>query len=163
MCFGKNLMALLRRRRSPEPTREFCYGKIHRCVVTEANLDYEGSITLDPALMRAAGIALYTKVEVVNVSRREAARIMTYAIAGEEGSGVVCLNGAAAHHFARGDIAIIMAYEQVPVRCLPTRTHTVVHTAGAAGPDAKPPNKMINVVVHDSGALFSALRGGRGP
>src|SRR5215469_5662749 len=104
-----------------EPTREYCYGKIHRCVVTQAELDFVGSITIDPVLLRAARILPHTKVEVVNISRRDAARIMTYVIEGPESSGVICLNGAAAHHFNRGDLAIIMAYEQVPVSLIPHR------------------------------------------
>ncbi|MCL2468926.1 MAG: aspartate 1-decarboxylase [Alphaproteobacteria bacterium] len=109
-----------------EPMREYCYGKIHRCVVTQAELDYAGSITVDAALLRAAGIYPHTKVEVVNLSRKDAARIMTYVIEGEENSGIICLNGAAAHHFSKGDLAIIMGYEQVPVSQIPHRQHTVV-------------------------------------
>jgi aspartate 1-decarboxylase len=116
-----------------EPTREFCYGKIHRCVVTQAELDYVGSITIDPALLRAARILPHTKVEVVNVTRKDAARIMTYAIEGPENSGVICLNGAAAHHFERGDLAIIMAYEQVPVSLIPNRQHVTVQVNGEEG------------------------------
>ena len=86
-------------------------GKIHRATVTEANLDYEGSITLDPDLMEAAGILPYEQVAVVDVTN--GARLETYAIKGERGSGEVCINGAAAHLCHRGDTVIIIAYQQV--------------------------------------------------
>ena len=82
--------------------------KIHRVSVTDANLNYIGSITIDENLMDEAGIIEYEKVQVVNVTN--AARIETYAIRGERGSGTICLNGAAAHLFNVGDIVIIMAY-----------------------------------------------------
>ncbi|MGN0612269.1 MAG: aspartate 1-decarboxylase [Porcipelethomonas sp.] len=82
--------------------------KIHRAVTTEANLNYVGSITIDSALMKASGILEYEKVQVVNVNN--GSRIETYAICGEENSGVICLNGAAARCAAPGDIVIIMAY-----------------------------------------------------
>ena len=82
--------------------------KIHRASVTDANLNYIGSITIDENLMDAAGIIEYEKVQVVNITNGE--RIETYAIRGERGSGTICLNGAAAHLFHVGDIIIIMAY-----------------------------------------------------
>lgn len=116
-----------------EPTREFCYGKIHRCVVTQADLNYVGSVTIDSALLRAAHILPHTKVEVVNITRKDAARIMTYVIEGPENSGVICLNGAAAHHFERGDLAIVMAYENVPVSQIPHRAHIAVQVNGEQG------------------------------
>ena len=74
--------------------RTMMSGKIHRATVTEANLDYEGSITLDPDLMEAAGILPYEQVAVVDVTN--GARLETYAIRGRRGSGEVCVNGAAA-------------------------------------------------------------------
>jgi aspartate 1-decarboxylase len=86
-------------------------GKIHRATVTEANLEYEGSITLDPALMEAAGIFPYEQVAVVNVTN--GARLETYAIKGTRGSGEVCVNGAAAHLCHRGDTVIVIAYQQL--------------------------------------------------
>ena len=86
-------------------------GKIHRVRVTQAELGYVGSITLDTALMRAAGIYEYERVEIANVST--GARFATYVIAGEEGSGVVCVNGAAARLACVDDVLIIMAYAQV--------------------------------------------------
>jgi len=82
--------------------------KIHRATVTDANLNYIGSVTIDENLMDAAGIIEYEKVQVVDVTN--GARIETYAIRGERGSGTICLNGAAAHLFNVGDIVIIMAY-----------------------------------------------------
>ena len=91
--------------------RSMMSGKIHRATVTQANLDYEGSITLDPDLMDGAGILPYEKVHVVDVTN--GARLETYAIKGERGSGEVCINGAAAHLVHRGDIVIIIAYQQM--------------------------------------------------
>ncbi len=91
--------------------RTMMSGKIHRATVTQANLDYEGSITLDPDLMDGAGILPYEKVHVVDVTN--GARLETYAIKGERGSGEVCINGAAAHLVHRGDIVIIIAYQQM--------------------------------------------------
>lgn len=83
-------------------------GKIHRATVTQAELDYVGSITIDTALMKAAGIYEYEKVQIVDVNNGE--RFETYTIAGEENSGVICLNGAAARCVQKGDKIIIMAY-----------------------------------------------------
>lgn len=86
-------------------------GKIHRVTVTQAEVDYVGSITIDPELMAAAGILEYEKVAVVDVTN--GARLETYTIAGEPGSGIICLNGAAALLVNKGDTAIIMAYAQM--------------------------------------------------
>ena len=83
-------------------------GKIHRATVTQAELNYVGSITVDEALLGAAGIREYQKVQVVNINNGN--RIETYTIAGEKDSGVICLNGAAARHFSPNDLVIIMAY-----------------------------------------------------
>lgn len=83
-------------------------GKIHRATVTQAELDYVGSITVDTALLKAAGILEYEKVQIVDVNNGE--RFETYTIAGEEGSGVICLNGAAARCVQKGDKVIIMSY-----------------------------------------------------
>ena len=82
--------------------------KLHCVTVTEANLNYMGSITIDEALMEAVGIVEDEQVHVVNNSNGE--RIVTYVIKGERNSGVICLNGAAAHKFSPGDVVIIMAY-----------------------------------------------------
>lgn len=86
-------------------------GKIHRATVTQAEVDYVGSITIDEDLMDAAGILEYEQVHVANVSN--GSRLVTYAIAGERGSGIICLNGAAAHCASIGDKAIIMAYANI--------------------------------------------------
>ncbi|MBP5560854.1 MAG: aspartate 1-decarboxylase [Muribaculaceae bacterium] len=82
--------------------------KIHRVTVTEANLNYIGSITLDEDLMDAAGIVEGERVYIVDINNGE--RFDTYVIAGERASGVVCLNGAAARRVQPGDIVIIMSY-----------------------------------------------------
>ena len=87
---------------------EVIKSKIHRVTVTRANLDYIGSITVDRALMRASGLFEGEKVSVVNVTNGN--RVETYVIPGEEGSGAIELNGAAAHLFSAGDIVIIMSY-----------------------------------------------------
>jgi aspartate 1-decarboxylase len=86
-------------------------GKIHRATVTQANLNYEGSITLDPLLMEAAGILPYEKVHVLDVTN--GARLETYAIQGIRGSGNVCINGAAAHLVQERDIVIVLTYQDV--------------------------------------------------
>ena len=83
-------------------------GKIHRATVTQAELDYVGSITVDMDLLDAAGILEYEKVQIVDINNGE--RFETYTIAGERGSGVICLNGAAARCVQRNDKVIIMAY-----------------------------------------------------
>ena len=82
--------------------------KIHRVTVTEANLEYIGSITIDQDLLDAANIIPNERVSIVDNNNGE--RFDTYVIAGERGSGQICLNGAAAHKFQPGDVAIIMAY-----------------------------------------------------
>ena len=83
-------------------------GKIHRATVTQADLNYVGSITIDQDLLDAAGIYVNEKVQIVN--NNNGARFETYTIAGERGSGIVCLNGAAARLVQAGDIVIIMSY-----------------------------------------------------
>lgn len=90
---------------------EMMKSKIHRVTVTEANLNYIGSITIDTALIKAANILPGERVFIVNNNNGE--RFDTYVIAGEEGSGVICLNGAAARKAQPGDIVIIMAYAQM--------------------------------------------------
>ena len=86
-------------------------GKIHRATVTQAEVDYVGSITIDRDLMDAAGILEYERVQVADVER--GTRLETYVIAGEPASGVICLNGAAAQLVDVGDKVIIMAYAQM--------------------------------------------------
>ena len=90
---------------------EMMKSKIHRVHVTEANLDYIGSITVDRALLKAANIFEGERVYIVDNNNGE--RFDTYTIGGEEGSGVICLNGAAARKVQPGDRVIIMAYAQM--------------------------------------------------
>lgn len=87
---------------------QLCKSKIHRVTVTEADLHYEGSITIDENLMDAAQILEYEKVQVVNINNGE--RLETYVIKGERGSGVICLNGPAARKAQKGDMIIIITY-----------------------------------------------------
>lgn len=90
---------------------EMMQSKIHRVSVTEANLNYIGSITIDMALLKASGILPGQRVFIVNNNNGE--RFDTYVIAGEENSGVICLNGAAARKAQPGDIIIIISYAQM--------------------------------------------------
>ncbi len=92
--------------------RNMLKSKLHRARVTEANLSYEGSITIDKTLMEAADIIEYERVDVLNVNN--GARFSTYAIEGARDSGVICLNGAAARLAAPDDIVIILTYHDVP-------------------------------------------------
>jgi aspartate 1-decarboxylase len=90
---------------------EILKSKIHRATVTQAELSYVGSITIDEDLMDAANIIAYEKVQIVNNNNGE--RFETYVIKGERGSGIICLNGAAARLVQVGDIIIIMSYAQM--------------------------------------------------
>ncbi len=89
-------------------TRTMLRSKIHRIAVTERNVDYEGSVTLDSSLLAAAGALPYERVEVYDVTN--GARFATYFIEGEAGSGVCCVNGAAAHLVDDGDLLILCTY-----------------------------------------------------
>ena len=82
--------------------------KVHRAVITEANLNYVGSLTLDEDIMDAANMIEHEKIQIVNVNNGE--RIETYLIKGKRGSGVVCMNGPAARRGAEGDVIIIISY-----------------------------------------------------
>jgi aspartate 1-decarboxylase len=86
-------------------------GKIHRATVTDACLDYEGSVTVDQDLLDAAGIFENEAVQIWNVTT--GSRLTTYALAGPRGSGVVCVNGAAAHHASAGNLVIIACFIEV--------------------------------------------------
>jgi len=88
--------------------RSMMNGKIHRATVTEANLNYVGSITIDEDLLDAVGMVANEKVQIVN--NNNGARLETYIIPGERGSGIICLNGAAARLVQKGDIVIIISY-----------------------------------------------------
>mgnify|MGYP001017598732 CR=1 FL=1 len=98
--------------------------KIHRATVTEADLNYVGSITIDAALMEAANIVENEKVTIVN--NNNGARFDTYVIEGERGSGVICLNGAAARLVTKGDIVIILTYALLDAQELKTHQPTLV-------------------------------------
>ena len=90
--------------------RTVCKSKLHRATVTEANVNYAGSLTLDAELMKAADLVPYEQVHVVDVDN--GARLVTYCIEGPAGSGTVCINGAAARLVSAGDKVIIIAYVQ---------------------------------------------------
>lgn len=89
--------------------RTFVKSKIHKATVTQTDLQYEGSITLDPKLMKAADIEPFEQVHVLNLNNGN--RLETYAIKGKTNSGVVCLNGAAARRTEKGDQVIVLTYE----------------------------------------------------
>ena len=91
--------------------RRMFLGKIHRATVTQADLDYEGSVTIDAALLEAAGILPFERVEIYDVTR--GTRLATYAIEGERGRGDVGVNGAGAHLVRKGDLVILAAYAEM--------------------------------------------------
>jgi aspartate 1-decarboxylase len=88
--------------------RTMLKSKIHRATVTEANLDYQGSVTIDADLMEAADLLQFERIEVYNITNGE--RFATYAIQGRRGSGEICINGAAAHKAGVGDLVILASY-----------------------------------------------------
>ena len=88
--------------------RQMMKSKIHRATVTDSNLDYEGSIGIDPVLMEAVGIVEYEKVHVLNITNGN--RLETYTIRGVPNTGEICINGAAAHLVNTGDLVIILSY-----------------------------------------------------
>lgn len=100
--------------------RKLLKSKIHRAVVTDASLHYEGSITIDPLLMEATDIVEWEQVDVYDINNGN--RLSTYAIPGERGSGVICLNGAAARLVHVGDLIIVCSYAQYTED--ERRTHT---------------------------------------
>lgn len=99
--------------------------KIHRATVTDAQLHYEGSVTVDRTLMEAAGLVEYEQVHIWNVDNGN--RFTTYAIEGEAGSGVICLNGAAARQVSKGDLVIIAAFSAYDEKELATFQPTLVY------------------------------------
>ena len=103
---------------------EVMRAKLHRITVTEADLNYIGSITLDLDLIEAAGLVAGEKVQIVNCNNGE--RIETYVIAGERGTGQVCLNGPAARRCQPGDIVIVIAYGSMQIEAAKTFKPTVV-------------------------------------
>lgn len=105
--------------------RTMLRSKIHRARVTQCNVDYEGSITIDKSLMEAADILPYERVDVLNINN--AARFSTYVIEGRRNSGEICLNGAAARLVAKGDLVIILSYHEVPDEEAATVTPRLVY------------------------------------
>lgn len=104
---------------------DFLYAKIHRATVTDANLEYVGSITIDKALLEASNIKVNQKVEILDINNGE--RFSTYVIEGEKNSGVICLNGAAARKVQKGDKVIIVAYAILDEKEQQTFTPKIVH------------------------------------
>lgn len=121
--------------------------KIHRATITQAELNYIGSITIDEDLMDAAGIYEYEHVHIVNVN--SGTRIETYVIAGERGSGVMCLNGAAARSGQRGDLIIVMAYADMTPAELKENPPRVVFVDGE--------NKPIRVARYEKHGLLEDM------
>lgn len=99
--------------------------KVHRATITEANLNYAGSLTIDPLLMEAAGMLVHEKVQVVNINN--GARFETYLIPGQRGSGVMCLNGAAARLGHPGDLVIVITYAMMDAEEAKKHAPVVVH------------------------------------
>ena len=120
-------------------------GKIHRATVMEAQLDYVGSITIDEELLEAAGILEYEKVQIVDVNNGN--RFETYTIAGERGSGLICLNGAAARCVQVGDKIIIMSY------CEMDKDEAKIHKPLVVFVDEC--NKLLNVTNYEKHGQLS--------
>jgi aspartate 1-decarboxylase len=108
---------------------EILKSKIHRATVTDADLNYEGSITIDEDLIDAANMTVHEKVAVVNNNNGE--RFETYVIRGERGSGTICLNGAAARKVQKGDIIIILSYALMSPEEAGTFHPAVIHLDGS--------------------------------
>ena len=104
--------------------QEFLFSKIHRATVTDANLNYVGSITIDETLMKAAKIMEFQKVDILDVNNGE--RFQTYVIKGNPNSGCICLNGAAARKVQPGDKVIIVSYASLTPEEIKTHKPTVV-------------------------------------
>jgi len=105
--------------------RTMLKSKIHRATVTEGNINYEGSITIDRKLMKEADILPYEQVQVLNINN--GSRFSTYAIEGKEGNGDICLNGAAARLAVRGDLVIILTYTDVSEEEASNHKPKIVH------------------------------------
>tara|TARA_Y100000589_G_scaffold67544_1_gene59230 strand:+ start:5053 stop:5439 length:387 start_codon:yes stop_codon:yes gene_type:complete len=99
--------------------------KIHRATVTDADVDYVGSISIDSDLMKAAGIEEWEKVHVLDVTN--GSRLETYAIKAPAGSGKICINGAAAHLVHPGDLVILLTFEGIPAGEIQSYSPTIVH------------------------------------
>ena len=129
-------------------TIEMLKGKIHRATVVQAELNYVGSITVDLDLLEASGILEYEKVQIVDIDN--GSRFETYTIAGERGSGMICLNGAAARCVSTGDKSIIMSYAQMTPEEIKNDYHpTVVFV------DEK--NKISRVTTYEKHGLLKDM------
>ena len=115
-------------------------GKIHRATVTQSDLDYVGSITIDKALMDAAGLLEYEKVQIADIDNGN--RFETYIITGEENSGCICLNGAAAKCVEVGDKVVIMAYAQMQIDEIKSHQPKVVFVNDS--------NEIIEIANHET-------------
>ena len=125
--------------------REVLRGKIHRATVTEANLEYEGSLTVDVELMEAAGLSAYERIDVYDVTN--GSRFSTYLIEGPRHSGVICVNGAAAHLAKEGDRIIITGYGLATEAEVPSHRPRVVLVDGK--------NRIRQVLRESTGAPAS--------
>lgn len=124
-------------------------GKIHRALVTGADLNYEGSITLDPDLMEASGIDQWEQVHVLDVTN--GARLETYAISGTRGMGEVCINGAAAHLVHPNDIVIILAFEWVRSEHVAGHRPRIVHLSAGNRPHTPTGIEVTGVAAAEGG------------
>lgn len=122
--------------------RNMLKSKIHRATVTDADLHYVGSITLDPVLLEEADLVVHEKVEIYNVTNGE--RFATYAIEGQRGAGEVVLNGAAAHRVSRGDVVIICSYADYEGEEVAEHQPTVIFVDG----DNRVVEKSHAVIAH---------------
>ena len=120
--------------------RHMMKSKIHRATVTEANIEYEGSVTIDRDLMDAADMLAYERVDIWNCTNGN--RLTTYVIEGERGEGQICINGAAAHLMKPGDLVIIASWADVPDSEVPTYDAKRVFVDG---------QNVIRDLEHDSG------------
>lgn len=111
------------------------YSKLHRATITHADLDYEGSLTIDDDLMDAAKLSVNQQIDIYNITR--GTRYHTYAISGERGSGMIQANGAAAHLTQPGDLVIIVAYAHIPQERVATWQPLVIQVDGQNRPKTK--------------------------
>ncbi|MGQ9920807.1 MAG: aspartate 1-decarboxylase [Desulfobacca sp.] len=123
--------------------RTLLKSKIHRATITEANLGYEGSLTIDARLMELADILPYEMVSVYNINNGE--RFETYAIVGEAGSGVICLNGAAARKGMPGDLIIITTFATYEAAELAGHEPRIVYVDAANRPKLPIPKKVLSL------------------
>lgn len=123
--------------------RTMLKSKIHRATITEANLTYEGSLTIDGRLMEMANILPYEMVYVYNINNGE--RFETYAIEGASGSGVMCLNGAAARKGVPGDLIIITTFAGLTAEALETHQPQIVYVDSHNCPKLPTPKKVLSL------------------